>query len=427
MRGERLPERVDVARARSSGRRRRGGRRSGRGGGRPRSGRRAGRTRGSSGPSRCPASPSSAISTAGRWWRSAIRAATIPITPGCQSSPASTYAAAGPCSATCASAANRIRVSTSRRSALTASSSAAIAARARRILGQQQLEPGVGAVQAPGGVDPRREAEADRRRRRPRPGPRGRPPSARAARACGCRASARSPARTSARFSSTQRHDVGDRGERDQVEVLVGERRILARAPRAAPARACARPPVAHSSGHGLPPSRGCTIGASGSAPSARGVWWSVTTTSSPAARAAATSSTAVIAQSTVTSRSVPRAASRSTVAGGEPVAVVDPARQVPVDVGAERAQRAHEHGGRGHAVDVVVAVDGDPRPRAATWPRIRSAAARRPPNASSGCASAPARNARAAAGVSQPAAHQHLRERRARRRARPLSRSAAA
>ena len=132
---------------------------------------------------------------------------------------------------------------------------------------------------------------------------------------------------------------------------------------------------------------RGCTIGASGSAPSARGAWWSVTTTSSPAARAAATSSTAVIAQSTVISRSVPRAASRSTVAGGEAVAVVDAARQVPVDVGAERAQRAHEHGRRAHAVDVVVAVDGDPRAaldvRRGSAPRPRAG----PPNASSGCA----------------------------------------
>jgi hypothetical protein len=38
-----------------------------------------------------------------------------------------------------------------------------------------------------------------------------------------------------------------------------------------------------------------------------------------PAARAAATSSTAVIAQSTVTSRRVPRAASRPTVAAASP------------------------------------------------------------------------------------------------------------
>ena len=39
-----------------------------------------------------PSSPSSAIRIAGRWWRSAIREATIPITPGCQPSAASTSA-----------------------------------------------------------------------------------------------------------------------------------------------------------------------------------------------------------------------------------------------------------------------------------------------------------------------------------------------
>ena len=79
-----------------------------------------------------------------------------------------------------------------------------------------------------------------------------------------------------------QRHDVGDGGQGDQVEVLVGQRRVLARAsqqrlrqlvgdaaPRTGPRTGSRR-------------ARGCTIGASGSAPSARGVWWSVTTTSMP-------------------------------------------------------------------------------------------------------------------------------------------------
>jgi hypothetical protein len=43
-----------------------------------------------------------------------------------------------------------------------------------------------------------------------------------------------------------------------------------------------------------------------------------------------------------------------------EPVAVVDPARQVPVDVRAERAQCAHQHRRGAHAIDVVVAVHRD-------------------------------------------------------------------
>jgi hypothetical protein len=64
---------------------------------------------------------------------------------------------------------------------------------------------------------------------------------------------------------------------------------------------------------------RGWTIAASGSAPSARGEWWSVTITSIPSDRASATSSTAVIAQSTVISSCVPRAASFSTVERASP------------------------------------------------------------------------------------------------------------
>ncbi len=44
-----------------------------------------------------------------------------------------------------------------------------------------------------------------------------------------------------------------------------------------------------------------------------------------------------------------------------EPVAVLDAAGQEPADVGAERAQRADHDRGRADAVDVVVAVHGDP------------------------------------------------------------------
>ena len=84
-------------------------------------------------------------------------------------------------------------------------------------------------------------------------------------------------------------------------------------------------------------------------------------TRSTPAARAAATSSIAVIPQSTVRISAVPRSASRSMRAGREPVAVVDPAGQKPADVGAQGAQGAHHDRGGAHAVDVVVAVDGDP------------------------------------------------------------------
>ena len=94
-----------------------------------------------------------------------------------------------------------------------------------------------------------------------------------------------------------------------------------------------------------------------------------------------------------------------------EPVAVVDPARQVPVDVRAERAQRAHEDRGRAHAVDVVVAVDGDPRPALDVLedpPRRPSPAPARPP---SGCALAGGQERARGLRLPQPAPHQHLRE----------------
>ena len=96
------------------------------------------------------------------------------------------------------------------------------------VLGQQQLEPGVGAVQAPGGVQPRPEPEADRRlvdrarvhardvHQRPQPD---------LARA-GQRAQ---PGADQPPVLAEQRDDVGDRGQRDQVEVLVGECRVLPR------------------------------------------------------------------------------------------------------------------------------------------------------------------------------------------------------
>ena len=53
--------------------------------------------------------------------------------------------------------------------------------RARRILGQDQLERGVGAVQPPRGVQPRGQSERDRALVHPRRVDRARPPSARAA------------------------------------------------------------------------------------------------------------------------------------------------------------------------------------------------------------------------------------------------------
>ena len=65
-----------------------------------------------------PAPSSSAITTHGRRQRSTSRDATIPTTPGCQPSPATTIAPALACGRQAASAANRMRVSASWRSRL---------------------------------------------------------------------------------------------------------------------------------------------------------------------------------------------------------------------------------------------------------------------------------------------------------------------
>ena len=122
-----------------------------------------------------------------------------------------------------------MRVSTSRRSALTASSSSGDLAGALGVGGEQELEAGVGAVEAPGGVEPRREAEADRAlvdaagvdardvHQRLQPGLAGAGEAA--------QAGAHEPA-----VLAGERDDVGDGGERDQVEVLVDGRRVLPRA-----------------------------------------------------------------------------------------------------------------------------------------------------------------------------------------------------
>ena len=112
-------------------------------------------------------------------------------------------------------------VSTSRRSTLTASSSAATARARWTSVGQQQLEPRVGAVQPAGRVDPRRQPEADRA---------GVDPARVHARDLHQRLQPRlarrreraQPLAHQAAVLADQRHAVGDRRERDDVEVRVG-------------------------------------------------------------------------------------------------------------------------------------------------------------------------------------------------------------
>ena len=184
-------------------------------------------------PEPVPSSPSSAISTAGRWWRSAIREATMPITPGCQPSAASTYAAGSAAAAARGLRDLRLGLEQDPRLDVAALDVDRVELGGDRagpldVGRQQQLQPRVGAVQPPGGVDPRREPEADRARvdaarvdarhvhQRLQPG-------------LARRGQRAQPRAHEPPVLAHERHAVGDRGERDEVEVRVGGRRIHAR------------------------------------------------------------------------------------------------------------------------------------------------------------------------------------------------------
>jgi hypothetical protein len=226
--------------------------------------------------------------------------------------------------------------------------------------GEQQLEPGVGAVEPPGGVEPRREAEADR----PLVDAAGVDPRDVHQRLQPGLACARQPPQPGADeppVLAGERDDVGDRGERDQVEVLVDGVRALPRARhqrlrelvgdagRAQVRAEVAPDPRVHDRGLGQRAvgARGVVVGDHDLHPgSARGG-----DLLDRGDRAVDRDQQLRPARGEALDRG-----------SGQAVAVVDPARQVPVDVGPEGAQRAHEDRGRGDAVDVVVAVHGDPR-----------------------------------------------------------------
>ena len=119
---------------------------------------------------RPPPSPSSEMTTTGRWWRSTSREATIPITPGCQPSPARTRPGASRSSSgssrRAASAAASTSRSVARRSLLARFSSIGDLGRSLVVLGQEQLNPRIGPVEPPRSIDPRRRAGMPSRPRR---------------------------------------------------------------------------------------------------------------------------------------------------------------------------------------------------------------------------------------------------------------------
>ena len=86
-----------------------------------------------------------------------------------------------------------------------------------------------------------------------------------------------------------------------------------------------------------------------------------MTTTSIPSAFASAISATAVMPQSTVSDEADALLREARDRLARDAVALLEPARQVPDDVGTRLAQGQDCERGRADPVDVVVAVDADP------------------------------------------------------------------
>ena len=230
-----------------------------------------------------------------------------------------------------------------------------------RVRGQQQLEPRVGAVQPPGGVDARREPEPD------------------GAGVDAARVHARDlherlqaglarrgeRAETGAHEAPVlvhEGHDVGHGRERDEVEIGLRRGRVQARR-----LEQRLRELVRHAGRAELrarvPADRRVDDGRVGQpAVGARRV---VVGHHHGQAGGARGGDLVHRGDRAVHRHEQFRPAGGEALDGGEgeAVAVVDPARQVPVDRRPERAQRPHQHGGGADAVDVVVPVHGDTGP----------------------------------------------------------------
>ena len=283
MRDERRAERVDLVAARPCSPRRRGGRRGAcrcpAQASRPPSRSKAGIER----PEPVPWSPSSATSTPGGVALGDARGddpdhAGVPVLGG-----EHVGRRLPRLRATCASASQRMRCST-------CAALGVERGRARRRSAPRAAASSVSSSSSAASARCRRPAALSRGARR-KPTARA---STRRGSTCATRISARRPGLRASRAArqalaheaavlAAQRDAVGHGGERDEVEVGVGLGGVAPGRGRAARRRACGRRRPRRGPGTGSRRRAGWTIGASGSAPSARGVWWSVTTTSRPA------------------------------------------------------------------------------------------------------------------------------------------------
>ena len=233
---------------------------------------------------------------------------------------------------------------------------------------------------------------ADRRRRRA---------SARAGPAARAPVSARRPRADERAVLAAQRHEVGDRRERHDVELALELGGVAPGRARRAPGRACRR---RRSRTAPRTDSRRRPGARSGSRAARRRGGGGRSRPRPSRARARARPPRPRRSRSPPSRAGPrPRACSSSTVRARQPVAVLRAARQARVHVGAEVAQRAHQHRRRADAVDVVVAVHARSGCRAGRGRASSSTASRMPSNANGSCGSAASRKRRAAPGRRSP------------------------
>ncbi len=232
-------------------------------------------------------------------------------------------------------------------------------ARADLVGGQQQLEPGVGALEPAGGVDPRREPEADGGRVDPRRVGAGDAHQGAQAGALRDRERAQ-PGAHEPPVLAAQRDAVGDRRERHEVEVDVGERRIATgglqqRGRQLVGDAGCAEIDARVAADRGMDDRR---VGQHAVGARAVVIGDDDLDPRRPCGRDLVDGGDRAVGGDQQT-----RAARREPLHGRarQAVAVLRPAGQKPVGVGAERAQQPDEDRRRADAVDVVVAVDRDP------------------------------------------------------------------
>ena len=234
----------------------------------------------------------------------------------------------------------------------------------------------------------------------------GRSSSAHAGPAARFAAAPRRPSRTRRRFSprsGTTSHTVAS-ATRSSSSCSAGSG---PRPPCRVPGRACGPRPPRRARRKGSPPGRGGRSGNPGSV--SAGWWWSVTTTSMPAARGLLD---LVDRRDRTVGRDQQAGSSGGQALHGgraQPVALLEPARDVPGRIGPERAQALHEDRRGRDAVHVVVPVNHDP---AAAPDVAQDQLANLPhrPSRNGSCSSAPSRNAARRSGVLVPPANEDSR-----------------